>query len=49
MEARIVEQLDKMKYVVQMGILGPSKGCFYRKKGYLSLVVAVRCKKHFKN
>jgi hypothetical protein len=49
MEARIVEQPDKMKYVVQMGILRPSKGCFYRKNGYLSLVLAVRCKKHVKN
>lgn len=49
MEAGIVEQLDKMKYVVQMGILCPSKGCLYRKKGYLSLIVAIRCKKHVKN
>lgn len=49
MEAGIVEQQDKMEYVVQMRILRPSKGCFYRKKGYLSITLAVRRKKHVKN
>lgn len=48
MEAGIVEQQDKMEYVVQMRILRPKEGSYYRKKGYLSLVLAVRRKNTLK-